>query len=92
MARVMRACYAHVMTIRRITISVPADLAARIKKVAGTSVSAWVAAVIEDHLDDAELERLWEEFYRSVRPRPTDVRRADALFRRLTRARPKSAA
>ena len=74
------------MSIRRITISVPDKTAARIKKAAGaTPVSAWVAGVIEEHLEDAELERLWQEFYRSVRPRHDDVRRANAVFTRLTR-------
>ncbi len=78
--------YAKVMTVRRITISVPAETAARIRKAAGaTPVSAWVTSLIEDHLDDAELERLWQEFYRSVRPRPADIRRADALMKRLSK-------
>ena len=82
------------MSIRRITISVPAETAARIKKAAGRlPVSAWVTGVIEERLDDAELERLWQEFYRSVRPRGADARRADAMFKRLTKAsRRKSAA
>lgn len=82
------------MTIQRITISVPAALARRLRKAASaTSVSAWVTGVIEERLDDAELDRIWEEFCRSVRPRPADVRRANALFKRLTRpARRKSAA
>jgi hypothetical protein len=72
------------MSIRRITISVPAEIAARIKKAAGhTPVSAWVTGVIEERLDEAELERLWQEFYRSVRPRGADARRADAIFTRL---------
>jgi hypothetical protein len=75
------------MSIRRITISVPAETAKRIKKAAGaTPVSAWVTDLIEEHLDDAELERMWEEFYRSVRPRPADVRRANALLKKLTKA------
>jgi hypothetical protein len=82
------------MSIRRITISVPAETAARIRKAAGrTPVSAWVTEVIEERLDDAELERLWQEFYQSVRPRRADARRADAIFKRLTKApRRKSAA
>jgi len=80
------ACYAIVMSIARITISVPVATAARIKKAAGdTPVSAWVTETIEERLDDAELENLWREFYRSVRPRREDIRRADAMFRRLTR-------
>jgi hypothetical protein len=75
------------MSIRRITISVPDKTAARIKKAAGTTpVSAWVAGVIEEHLEEAELERLWREFYRGVRPQGDDVRRANAIFRRLTKA------
>jgi hypothetical protein len=86
MANVVRACYAIVMSIRRITISVPVEVAARIKKAAGkTAVSAWVTGVVEDRLDDAELEKLWQEFYQSVRPRREDVRRADAILRRLTK-------
>jgi hypothetical protein len=81
------------MSIRRITISVPARTAARIRRAAaGVSVSAWVTDVIEKRLDDAALERMWQEFYESVRPRPSDVQRADGLFRRLTKSNKKSAA
>jgi hypothetical protein len=81
------------MSIRRITISVPAEVAARIKKAAGrTPVSAWVTGLIEERLDDSELERLWQGFYRSVRPRREDVRRADSIFRRLMKARRQRAA
>jgi hypothetical protein len=72
--------------ITRITISVPTAVAARIKRAAGDRpVSAWVTEVVEDRLEDAELERLWREFYRAVSPRPGDVRRADAVFGRLTK-------
>ena len=81
------------MNIRRITISVPADVARRVKRAAGNeSVSAWITGLIEDHLEDRELDRLFREFYRSVRPRPEDVRRANAMFRRLTKPRRKTAA
>ena len=74
------------MSIRRITVSVPDHVAARIKKAAsGVPVSAWVTGVIRDRLDDVELERLWQDFYRSVRPRREDARRAESMFRRLTR-------
>ena len=93
LAAALPACYADVMSIRRITISVPAAVATRIQRAAGgASVSAWVTGVIEEHLDDAELERMWQEFYRSVRPRREDVRRADAIFKRLVRRGRKSAA
>ena len=85
--------YAEVMSIKRITISVPGGIAARIKKAAGaTPVSAWVTAIVEERLGDDELERLWQDFYRTVRPRPGDKRRADALFNRLTGRRRRNAA
>jgi hypothetical protein len=81
------------MSIRRITISVPEEVANRIKRAAGSEpVSSWVTGVIEERLDDAELERQWEAFYRDVAPKRDDVRRADALFRRLTRRRRRGAA
>lgn len=74
------------MSIRRITISVPSEIATRVKKAAGDApVSVWVTRLIEDWLDDAELEKLWEDFYRSVRPRSAEVQRANAIFRKLTR-------
>jgi hypothetical protein len=73
------------MSIERITISVPQRLARRIKKAAASmSVSAWVTSVIEERLGDAELEQLWDEFYRSVGPSRADVRAANAAFKRLT--------
>jgi hypothetical protein len=78
-------CYAHVMSIKRITISVPGETAARIKKAAGRMpVSAWVTEIVEERLESGELERLWREFYEAVRPHRADIRRADALFGRLT--------
>jgi len=78
--------YVDVMAIKRITLSVPAELAVRVKRAAGKQpVSAWVTDLIEEHLEDADLERLWDEFYQSVRPRPADVRRAESIFRKLTK-------
>jgi hypothetical protein len=75
------------MSIRRITISVPETTASRIKKAAGQKpVSSWVTELIEDHLDDAELERQWEAFYRDVNPSAKEVRRAKTLFDRLTKS------
>jgi len=74
------------MAIRRITISVPEQVAARIKKAAGsTPVSAWVTSLIEDHLDDTELDRLWQEFYRDVNPGREARRKADAIMKRARR-------
>jgi hypothetical protein len=50
----------------------------------GASVSAWVTSAIEERLGDAALERLWDEFYRSVGPSRGDVRAANGAFKRLT--------
>jgi hypothetical protein len=73
------------MAIRRITLSVPERVAGRIKKAAGKKpVSAWVTDLIEEHLDDVELEKKWDAFYRDVAPRRADIRRADSIFARLT--------
>ncbi len=73
------------MSIRRITISVPEETAARIKKAAkGVPVSTWVTERIEEHLDDRELERLWAEFVRDVAPSAADKRKAASLHARLT--------
>ena len=73
------------MAIRRITISVPEQVAGRIRKAAGaTPVSAWVTDVIAGHLDDTELEQLWREFCRDVAPTREETRRADGMFNRLT--------
>ena len=76
------------MAIRRITISVPEETANRIKKAAGAApVSAWVTDLIEEHLDDRELERQWQEFYRAANPSRADERRAEHLHQRLTKTK-----
>jgi hypothetical protein len=73
------------MAIKRITISVPEEISTRIKDAAGdTPISAWVTDVIEEHLDEAELERQWQAFYKDVAPRREDIARADAILKRLT--------
>jgi hypothetical protein len=74
------------MSIKRITISVPSEVASRIKKAAGdVPVSTWVTDVVEGHLDEAELERQWQTFYRAVNPSRSDIRRAEAIHKRLTK-------
>jgi post-segregation antitoxin (ccd killing protein) len=74
------------MSTRRVTISVPEEVALRMRDAAGDeSISAWVTSAIEAKLEDAEAERLWQAFYASVAPSRADVRRGDALFQRLTR-------
>ncbi|HKQ71938.1 MAG TPA: hypothetical protein VJT73_21485 [Polyangiaceae bacterium] len=81
------------MTIRRITISVPEQTAGRIKKAAGNQpVSAWLTELIDEHLNDKELEKQWQDFYRDVHPQRDDIRRAEAKFKRLTRGSRRGAA
>ena len=78
--------YARVMSIKRITISVPDGVARRIKRAAGSvPVSAWVTDVIEQRLNHAELDRQWQAFYSAVNPSPKDVAQAKGLFKRLTK-------
>lgn len=81
------------MTIRRITISVPEDVALRIKKAAkGIPVSTWVTDRIEEHLDERELDRLWAEFVEDVGPTSSDRRKAASIHARLTRPSKRRAA
>ena len=78
------------MAIRRITISVPEEVAGRIKKAAGARpVSTWVTELIENHLDDAELDGLWQEFYADVNPSSKATRRAEAIMSRARRRPPR---
>jgi len=74
------------MSIRRITISVPEEVAVRIKKAAkDTPVSTWLTERITEHFDDEKLNELWREFVREVAPTRADKRKAEALFGRLTK-------
>jgi hypothetical protein len=74
------------MAIKRITISVREDVAKRIRKAAGKKpVSSWVTDLIEERLDDAELNRQWEEFYRDVNPGPRAEQKAKKILDELTK-------
>lgn len=74
------------MSIKRITISVPDEVARRIKKAAGDiPVSAWLTDIVGGHLNDAEFDRQWQLFYRDVGPSRKDTQRAEAIHKRLTR-------
>lgn len=70
------------MAAVRITLSVPEELAARIKKAAGEgTVSGWVVKVIEEYFaEDAELERLFVEWLEANPPSEEARQRADELF------------
>ena len=85
---ITKLCYVYVMTIRRITISVPEELAERIKNAAGDKpVSQYVAEVLEKELTDDELRQQWEEFHRSLPPNPEADRKAAEMFERLVGSR-----
>ena len=74
------------MSIKRITISVPEEVASRIKKAAGARpVSAWVTELVEAHLDDRELERAWAAFVAETAPTASGRAKANAAFQRLTK-------
>ena len=71
------------MAVRRITVSIPEQVAQRMRKAAGSRpVSTWLADLIEEHLDERELEAKWLAFYEGVNPKPGDLRRADDILRR----------
>ncbi len=81
------------MAIKRITLSVPDEVAQRVKKAAGsTPVSAWVSALIERHLDELELEQRWRDFYSDVAPTRDHVRSAEQTLGRLAKPRRRRAA
>jgi hypothetical protein len=72
------------MSIERVTLSVPTEIAARLKKAAGTTpVSAWVAALIEERLDQAELEAQFRAFCVRHAPTERDAVKASAILARL---------
>ncbi len=81
------------MPIKRITISVPSGLAAKVKRAAGNKpVSAYIASVLEEKLDEAQLEHAWREYIEDVKPTAADERRVDRALARLRKRRPKRAA
>lgn len=74
------------MAIERVTLSVPREVAARLKKAAGTKpVSAWVTALIEEHLDQAELETQFREFCEDHIATKAERTKAKAILGRLRR-------
>ena len=65
------------MAAVRITLSVPDELAARIKKAAGEgTVSGWVVKIIEEWFEeDEELERQFDEWVAAQPPVPEEIQR-----------------
>ncbi len=73
------------MAAVRITLSVPEQLAVRIKDAAGQgTVSGWVVKVIEEYLaEGAELERQFVDSLEANPPSEEEFRRADELFEQI---------
>jgi hypothetical protein len=72
------------MATTRVTVSLPADLVAKLKVEAGErSMSAYVAALIQEHLEDAELERLWQAYLDDVGVTSDDIATADQVLNEL---------
>ncbi len=73
------------MAAVRITLSVPDELAARIKAAAGEgTVSGWVVKVIEEYFEeDAELERQFDEWLAADPPDEEARRWARDLIARV---------
>jgi ferric-dicitrate binding protein FerR (iron transport regulator) len=72
------------MSIQRITLSVQEHVASRIKKAAGkTPVSAWVASLVEEHLDEAELEQQFLAFCAAHPATGAELTRAEAILAEL---------
>ena len=77
------------MATKRITISVPVEIASQIRRAAGRrSISEWVASSVARTLEEDDLKRQFLEFCDSIRATPAEERRAQASFDRITRAEP----
>lgn len=70
------------MATKRITVSLPVQVAARLKRAAGRehSVSEWVAEAVTRSLDEEDLKRRFLEFCDSVKASAAEQRRARAAF------------
>jgi hypothetical protein len=68
----------------RVTVSLPTDLVAKLKTAAGErSLSAFVAALIQEHLEGAESDRLWKAYVDDVGVTADDVATADRVLNEL---------
>lgn len=86
------------MATKRITVSVPAEVASRIKRAAGQShsVSEWVTNAVTRTLEEEDLTRRFLEFCDGVKASPSEEKRAkqsfDRIAQRTRRGRGKTAA
>lgn len=81
------------MTITRVTISMPKELAAKVKKAAGKKpVSAWLTEMVQDRLGEQDLERVWNEYFAEMTFTKRETRDARDRLDRLTKRKRKRAA
>lgn len=86
------------MATKRITVSVPAEVATRIKRAAAQSrsLSEWVTNAVTRTLEEEDLTRRFLEFCDGVRASSSDEKRAkesfDRIAQRQKRVRGKTAA
>lgn len=74
------------MATKRITVSVPAEVATRIKRASGQShsVSEWVTNAVIRSLAEEDLTRRFLEFCDGVSASSSDEKRAERSFDRIT--------
>lgn len=77
------------MATKRITVSVPAEIADRLKRAAGRghSVSEWVTNAVTRKLEEEDLKRRFLEFCDGVRATPTQEKQASASFDQITQGK-----
>jgi Arc/MetJ-type ribon-helix-helix transcriptional regulator len=74
------------MATKRITVSVPVEVAVQIKRAAGTtrSVSEWVTNAVTRSLEAEDVERRFLEFCDAVKVTAAEEHRAKASFDQIT--------
>ncbi len=77
------------MATKRITVSVPVEIATRIKRAAGRrrSVSEWVTNAMIRTLEEDDLERRFLEFCDDVKATPAQEAQARASFDKILRGK-----
>lgn len=75
------------MATQRITVSVPAEIAGRLKRAAGRSrsVSEWVTNAVTRALDEEDTKRRFLEFCDGVTTTPEEEKQVQSSFDRITR-------
>ena len=77
------------MATKRITVSVPEEIATRIKRAAGRnrSVSEWVTNAVTRTLEEEDLRQRFLEFCDAVKATPAQEKQAKASFDLITQGK-----